>query len=331
MTPDSTQHNTEFEEWVSRCYKALFAADFASFKELMHEEIETNPRQRAEVMNGYLCEAVAQDLPECIAYLLDMGVPVDARIDGAESALQVAASHGYNDIIQQLLAAGADVNHRTCEYSFPLESAARYGRLETMQLLLDAGADVTMADSFALFAACEATEQSTMSIEQVCPVVEFLLNAGASPDATCYNKNWNALAEVLSVKDNATAQLLLERGCTHLHDGVSWGLHSDDDEFPIETGPEDILPLLLERGLAASDILYPERNYTVFMEAAFNGSLDNVKLLLSHGADLNAVTTDDTPETALDLAIRADNFAIADFLRSRGAFLAKELKNRFAL
>lgn len=108
-------------------------------------------------------------------------------------------------------------------------------------------------------------------------------------------------------------------------------MHSDDDEFPIETGPKDILPLLLERGLEASDILYPDNNYTVFMEAAFNGSLDNVKLLLSHGADLNAVTTDDTPETALDLALRADNFAIADFLRSKGALLAKELENRFAL
>ena len=324
---DNTQQNPEFEEWVSRCYKALFAADFASFKESLHREVDTNPQQRAEVMKGYLCEAVAQHMPECIAYLLDMGVPVDARIDRANSALQVAALYGYNDIVRQLLAAGADVNHRTCEYCFPLESAARYGRLETMQLLLDAGADVTMADSFALFAACEATEQSTMSIEQVCPVVEFLLNAGASPDATCYNKNWSALAEVLSVKDNATAQLLLERGCTHLHDGVSWGLHSDDDEFPIETGPKDILPLLLERGLVASDILYTENNFTVFMEAAFNGSLDNVKLLLSHGVDLNAVTTDDPPETALDLAIRADNFAIAEFLRSRGALLAKELKN----
>lgn len=327
MQPDNTQQNPEFEEWVSRCYKALFAADFASFKELMHTEIETTPQRRAEAMNGYLCEAVSQHMPECITYLLDMGVPVDARIDRADSALQVAALHGYNDIIRQLLAAGADVNHCTREYCFPLESAARYGHLETMQLLLDAGADVTLANSFALFAACEATERSTMPIEQVCPVVEFLLNAGASPDAVCYNGEWSALAEVLSVKDNATAQLLLERGCTHLHDGVRWGLHSDDSEFPVETGPEDILPTLLDHGLVASDILYPERNFTVFMEAAFNGSLENVKLLFSHGADLNAVTTDDPPETALDIAIRGGNDAIADFLRSKGALSAKELKS----
>jgi ankyrin repeat protein len=57
--------------------------------------------------------------------------------------LQIAASHGYNDIIRLLLAAGADVNARDAEGLTALDLARRSDHPSTVKLLLDNGAKGT--------------------------------------------------------------------------------------------------------------------------------------------------------------------------------------------
>jgi len=53
------------------------------------------------------------------------------------------------------------------------------------------------------------------------------------------------------------------------------------------------------------------------LEAAANGRLDMVKMLLDHGADLKARSNDG--KTALSLAEARGHKQVAEFLRARGA------------
>lgn len=56
-------------------------------------------------------------------------------------ALQIAAGHGYNEIIQELLDHGADINEDDAR---ALQQAADRGQAETVMLLLSNGADMSM-------------------------------------------------------------------------------------------------------------------------------------------------------------------------------------------
>ena len=60
-----------------------------------------------------------------------------------------------------------------------------------------------------------------------------------------------------------------------------------------------------------------ENSETVLMEAAKSGNLEAVKFLIDNGADVNA--KDETGQTALSLASAENQSEIVEYLKTRGA------------
>ncbi len=86
-------------------------------------------------------------------------------------------------------------------------------------------------------------------------------------------------------------------------------------------GRSDIVRYLLAEG---ADVNARERlGDTALTEAAYYGHTTLVQELLAHGADVNAIGNDGT---ALDIALKRNNLAVADLLRHHGGRRANELR-----
>ena len=76
--------------------------------------------------------------------LLTLGVDVDAQDQEGWSALSIAISEGYGEIVKILLSNGANPSQQVKESLWaPLHLAAQRGKVHIVQSLLDAGADLT--------------------------------------------------------------------------------------------------------------------------------------------------------------------------------------------
>lgn len=138
---------------------------------------------------------------------LDAGIDVDARDDGAWTALHWLADMGMvgsgrEQILAVLLAAGAQVEARDLEAQTPLTIACRAGNGDLVRLLLDAGASVdarSRAGTTALMAAASYGEPQT---------VILLLDRGADPNVVAMDgrtalewaraQGWDDVVAILS-------------------------------------------------------------------------------------------------------------------------------------
>jgi len=73
-------------------------------------------------------------------------IDVDAKDNSGMTALQVASSFGFLDIVRRLLTAGADPNICDHLHSTPLHVAAANGFVEVVQVLLEERADPNVSD-----------------------------------------------------------------------------------------------------------------------------------------------------------------------------------------
>ena len=92
--------------------------------------------------------AAGQNNLAVVRQLLQRGVPADATATGDAhySALLIAASSGYVDVMKVLLDAGADPNWQDRHGDTPLMAAVRIGVPDAIQLLLAKGADTNQTD-----------------------------------------------------------------------------------------------------------------------------------------------------------------------------------------
>jgi len=103
--------------------------------------IATVLNTRAATPDTRLFDAVrANDLTQ-VRQLLASGAQIDAADANGNTALMVAAAHGYTDIARLLVDRGADVDARGYIGNTALIFAAQEGNAEIVQLLVDRGAD----------------------------------------------------------------------------------------------------------------------------------------------------------------------------------------------
>lgn len=93
-----------------------------------------------------LVQAVTYNNTEEVHRLLDAGVSANSIDLEKRSALHVAASKGYVDIVRLLLSYGADPNIRDSIQNTPLHLAACIHNLPIISMLIDAKADVSCLD-----------------------------------------------------------------------------------------------------------------------------------------------------------------------------------------
>ena len=81
---------------------------------------------------------------QCLRWLLELGVEVDARNDAHRTSIQLAAECGRAEAVKLLAAAGADLDTQDRKGRTPLHRATYEGHAEAAEALLAAGADATV-------------------------------------------------------------------------------------------------------------------------------------------------------------------------------------------
>ena len=187
-----------------------------------------------------------------------------------------------NDLsaLRSLLAKGADPNVADARGgSTPLMHAAAVGSVESMKLLLDHKASVNAANAAGL----TALMMSVTDIDKV----RLLLAAGA--DVNVATKRGRTALMLAAASDGSApiVRLLMARGADPKAVDVGKGtaLHQ-----AVRGGDLATIHMMLDAGLGVNDASFG--GFTPLIGAAFTGTVEGVKLLLSKGANVNAVSDD---------------------------------------
>jgi len=91
---------------------------------------------------GLLKVAAALNRTDMIAFLLDLGTPVDIMDEGGARALQAAVAADARDAVRLLLERGSEVDTPTQHYGGAMGTAAHFGRRECAGILAPLSRDV---------------------------------------------------------------------------------------------------------------------------------------------------------------------------------------------
>lgn len=266
--------------------------------------------------------AVETKQPEMAALLLDAGADPNGRNEAYAcwSPLMLACSRRRLDLAELLLAHGAQVglpealllgmDARVEELLGPSLPVSRWGPLlslartpAALDLLLDRGADPTERDEWG------ATPPDALSAlgAEGRPLIRHLLARGVPIEAR----------HLARIGDRAALAARIEAEPAVAHD-PSVLLAA------VDTGEQALVRLLLDEG-ADVNARAPDRSrQTALHNAAWNGDLDMVRLLVAAGADLAALDEQyrappwGWATTAITVTNNPDCRAVADWLAAQG-------------
>ncbi|MCJ1250247.1 hypothetical protein MMC30_007473 [Trapelia coarctata] len=237
-----------------------------------------------------LHSAVYEKNKAVIRLLLDKGADVDAQDKRGQTPLY-SAVYGNNEVvIRLLLDKGADIHAQDGGGQAPLHLAVWKDNKAAIRLLLDKEADIQAQDKKGR----TPLHLAAWGDHQV--AIRLLLDKGA--DIQAQDKEGRTPLHLAVCRDNKAAiRLLLEKGAdinvqdeavgTPLHSAVSWNR-------------EAVTQLLLADPRTKVNATNKE-GWTALHLAAFDGYKDIVRLLLTHGADIEAREIEG--RTALQLAM----------------------------
>jgi ankyrin repeat protein len=226
---------------------------------------------------------------------------------GSWTPLMYAAREGSLDAARALTEAGAELNAADNEGTTPLLLAITNSHYDTAALLIEKGADVNLGDTTAMAPLFAAVDMNTLGEVFGRPtrvsrdkftaldLMKVLLDRGANPNAglksttlqrahtpgePTLNEGATPLARAARAGDTAAMEILIARGAN-----VSQPLKNGTTPLMFATG--------LGRGVSA-----------FAKDSGTEGELiAAAKLLLDHGADINAVST--AGQTAMHFAAQA--------------------------
>jgi len=233
-------------------------------------------------MQKMLVDAVDEGNLDQVKHALSIGAEINSlgeRWTGW-SAIHHAADHGHEHLVKYLLDNGADKNRITLDYSnyTALHMAVSKKHYNVISVLLEAGVDTEM---FTATGCCGTALHLAASFADF-EMCSALLNAGAN------------------------AGEVSEEGSTILH--YLAGSMSDE--------AVDILKLLVEKHKSKLDINAVDYDgYTPLMRAASFGDIEQVKLFLQQGADIN-VKEYNFEKTALKIAEEMAKENVVELLKN---------------
>ena len=223
--------------------------------------------------------------------LLQGGADANVRSPEFAGLLQVAAVFGVLEALEILLEAGADPNARGGEYDNVLQAIAAYDglRLNALNLMLKAGADVNLEGGkfgHALVAAAATELHPAIEIlEPTWQVIRLLLEFGANPNAAG-GRSGTALGASVARQDYRSVQELLGGGADINVDIAHWDWGTVIQKASLG-GDVQMVRLLIDHG---ADINASHGFYGSALQAASAGGHSQVvKILLDNGADTNAL------------------------------------------
>lgn len=201
--------------------------------------------------------------------------------------------------------------------------AVKKGNLETVKLLISDGVDINQQNELGITALMEAAHNGHLEI------VKLLVNNRANIDLE--GSNLEVGGSIFTALTYATKNghfeivVFLINNKADVNAGFGGALY-----YAILSDNLKISEFLLNNGANVNDTVDPFGNKPL-MQAVYNksDSFDIVKLLVYHGADINAPNK--YGRTALMIAIASNKFKDAKFLVDKGADITKkDNKNRTA-
>ena len=258
-----------------------------------------------------LHQAVLSNSETTVELLIDADPGVlDACDDRGRTPLYYAAQLGHSTVVQLLVNHGADVEKHCKKNLSPLHVACYYGHSSSLKILLDRGANPNSArmekSLTPLLTACRGGHISC---------VELLLD-NPRTDADCKTTgNWDPMHCAASHGHLHVVKLLISRG-------MSSGLTSPEKwtalHFCSAKSHVDTIRYILEHDNLGHDInAQSSSGYTALHEAARGGSLDIVKLLIEHGAEIDRKSNENW--TPLLMASHSNKGDVVRFLLKMGA------------
>jgi len=220
--------------------------------------------------------------------LLQHGAPVDAEDEKGWTPLIYAAKAGNEELVHMLIAKGADVNHRTSTEigSTALIFAVEGSSMKILRDFLDHGAVVDAPGRngmtpFIYAAAHGRIEAAKLLLARGADINHFSLidDAGTT---------WNALMAAANYEQMPMMRFLYAQGVNleaknNKGDTVLMELSKRPHSLPLK--------FLLDHG--ANVNARGPRGHTALIYAAYNGMVENVRLLLAAGIDPLATATDE--------------------------------------
>lgn len=254
-------------------------------------------------------------------WLLDHGMHINALNSRGCTPLHCACSGGHVELAQVLLEHGADISTGERDTSkTPLHHACSTGNIEMVRLLLAHEADVHVKDQYSntphlvirqgqkmlailsllLERGANLNEQGQLGstllldacIRKCIDLVRFCLQQGA--DVTLRRTGeFDKKTALHFCWDVDSARLLLDHGADI--SAQNWCGRTVLHRMARRAEKSDVIQFLLNRG-AHPDVGDSE-GITALFEACYSGQLENARILLERGANVNA--TDCCGETAL--------------------------------
>ena len=246
--------------------------------------------------------------------IVDFLIERDANVSVASkagSALYQAMTKGFKAIAEILLLKGADPNPKEEEEeildSTPLILAVKNGFCDIVKMMLEKGATTSTKDRDGLLAIHHAGATGHVNI------LLLLLEYGASiqiPDKS--SKKRTAIHHAVVNNQEAVLNVLLDRGMDiDFQDGYSRTALI----LAVEKGYESMVSIILARG--ANPNIVEDSDRTALHFAADTGHQTIVELLLERSSVVNA--KDRAGDTALNLAVRGRLLDVVQLLRNKGA------------
>ncbi|KAI5463222.1 ankyrin repeat-containing domain protein [Mariannaea sp. PMI_226] len=224
---------------------------------------------------------------------LDAGCPINSYGVTGKSALQMAAENGDLGLVQYLMDRGADVNfpaHKNipadatlhCRGRTALQNAAAYGHQDVLEYLLQAGADIHAPPA--------QGDKGTTVLEAAAKYMGKVW-AKMGPKTTIF-KRMLALGAPVNRPNGESGSLLHE-----IINGIGASY------LKLVIGKGDILESLASYRPQALTSWYCGRKLTPLQFAASENNLEAVRILIDHGARVNASAASPVGFTALQAAL----------------------------
>ncbi|CAH8654403.1 unnamed protein product [Schistosoma curassoni] len=307
-----------------------------------------SPNDMAAVASNNLSMMGDTISPLNVPSLIDVNACIESSM---ETALTLACSGGFVDLVRLLLERGADKEHRDKKSHTPLHTAVCANQRSVVSLLLDYGADIE--------AQVDRTKDTALSIacsHGKLEIVEELLNRGANKEHRNIS-DYTPLSLAASGGYVEVIQLLLRHGAEiNSRTGSKLGIsplmlasmnghtaavrllleHGSDINAHIETNRNTALTLACFQGRYEVVQLLVERKaniehraktgLTPLMEAASGDYVEVGRILLDHGADVNASPVPSSRDTALTIAADKGNAKFVNLLLEKGGVV--EARNK---
>ncbi len=262
---------------------------------------------------GPLALAAAHGNAAILELLLDAGADANATVAEGETALMTAARSGRSDAVRTLLGHGADLNAvESWRGQTALMWAAAEGHTDVVRVLIDHGADVHARSEKAFTALLFGSREGQID------TVKALLDAGADVKETLrvFPRRTTGGVTIDAPAEPGLNALLLAAGNAHYELAtLLLGEGADPDASPRGWTALHQVSWVRKAGIAGSNNPAPTGSGDM-------GSLEFVRTLVAHGADLDARVSRRPPAgiTALNMVggtpfLLASRTADAEYMR----------------